>query len=155
MSSLARSIYCQKLRSTTQLGPATANPRFHAFDWKRFLASGGPAATGRQPALPRRHQRQREGTSFFTWDSPNFMNCNADATLTIASVFAAALQMGVIVSADSGYAIDSGRTVQFLFNCRFDLIFFPSGEVEAVKDAAEAVADVVEEAATLTEEVAE
>jgi hypothetical protein len=38
------------------------------------------------------------------------MNCNADATLTIASVFAAALQMGVIVSADSGYAIDSGRT---------------------------------------------
>jgi methyl-accepting chemotaxis protein len=41
--------------------------------------------------------------------------------------------------------------LQFLFTHCFLLQI--SGEVEAVKDAAEAVADVVEEAATLTEKV--
>ncbi|GJM84412.1 hypothetical protein PR202_ga00078 [Eleusine coracana subsp. coracana] len=74
MSSLVRSLaslYCQKLRSTTRLGPATASVHFQAFDRPRFLATGG------RPALP--HQYEQERTSFFTW-----------ARLAIGSVLAVA-----------------------------------------------------------------
>ncbi|TVU30857.1 hypothetical protein EJB05_22503 [Eragrostis curvula] len=81
MSSLVRSfasLYCQKLRSTTRLGPVTAPPRFQVCDQPRFLASGAAGATRRPPALPRQYEQERTPT-FFTW-----------ARLAIGSVLAAA-----------------------------------------------------------------
>ncbi|PUZ39294.1 hypothetical protein GQ55_9G279200 [Panicum hallii var. hallii] len=80
MSSLIRSfasLYCQKLRSTTVLGPAAA-PRFQAVDRERFSASSGAAGTRPAPALPRQY-REQQRTPFFTW-----------ARLAIGSVLAAA-----------------------------------------------------------------
>ncbi|CAN6305360.1 unnamed protein product [Urochloa humidicola] len=75
MSSLVRSfasLYCQKLRSTTRLGPA-APPRFQAVNQQRFSAD-----TRLPPALPRQYQEQQR-TPLFTW-----------ARLAIGSVLAAA-----------------------------------------------------------------
>ncbi|CAL4933106.1 unnamed protein product [Urochloa decumbens] len=80
MSSLVRSfasLYCQKLRSTTRLGPA-APPRFQEVNRQRFSASSGAAGTRSPPALSRQYQEQDQ-TPFFTW-----------ARLAIGSVLAAA-----------------------------------------------------------------
>ncbi|TKV94052.1 hypothetical protein SEVIR_9G250800v4 [Setaria viridis] len=82
MASLVRSfasLYCQKLRSTTRLGPVTAAPpRFHATNRQMFSASSGAAEARPPPALPRQFQEQQR-TPFFTW-----------ARLAIGSVLAAA-----------------------------------------------------------------
>ncbi|CAN6293753.1 unnamed protein product [Urochloa humidicola] len=75
MPSLARSfasLYCQKLRSTTRLGPA-APPRFQAVNRQRFSAD-----TRLPSALPHQYQEQQR-TPLFTW-----------ARLAIGSVIAAA-----------------------------------------------------------------
>ncbi|KAF8720719.1 hypothetical protein HU200_023622 [Digitaria exilis] len=80
MSSLLRSfasLYCQKLRSTTRLGPA-ALPRFQAVNQRMFSSSGGTADAGPPPPLPRQYNEQQR-TPFFTW-----------ARLAIGSALAAA-----------------------------------------------------------------
>ncbi|KAL6883691.1 hypothetical protein ACP4OV_011105 [Aristida adscensionis] len=83
MSSLVRSfasLYAQKLRSTTRLGPATAAPARSAFaaagNRPRSFASGGAADTARRPRAP---QDEHERVPFFTW-----------ARLAIGSLLAAA-----------------------------------------------------------------
>ncbi|KAF8723273.1 hypothetical protein HU200_021790 [Digitaria exilis] len=80
MSSLLRSfasLYCQKLRSTTRLGPAVP-PRFQAVNQRMFSSSGGTADAGPPPALLRQYNEQQR-TPFFTW-----------ARLAIGSALAAA-----------------------------------------------------------------
>jgi len=74
MSSLVRSfasLYCQKLRSTTRLGPVTvAPPRFQALNRRGFSASSGAADARRPPAalpMPSQQSQQQKRTPFFTW----------------------------------------------------------------------------------------
>jgi hypothetical protein len=73
MSSLVRSFasfYCQKLRSTTRLGPVTAAPsRFQELNRRGFSGSSGAADARRSPALPMPSQQSQEKqrTPFFTW----------------------------------------------------------------------------------------
>jgi hypothetical protein len=72
MASLVKSfasLYCQKLRSTTRLGPAAAAPpRLQVTNRRVFsFSSGGAAPDARPPpALPRQFQEQQR-TPFFTW----------------------------------------------------------------------------------------
>ncbi|CAD6204779.1 unnamed protein product [Miscanthus lutarioriparius] len=87
MSSLVRSfasLYCQKLRSATRLGPVTAAPpRFQALNRRGLSASSGAAEARRPPALPMPSQQsqsqQQKRTPFFTW-----------ARLAVGSILAAA-----------------------------------------------------------------
>uniref|UniRef100_C6JRS2 Uncharacterized protein n=1 Tax=Sorghum bicolor TaxID=4558 RepID=C6JRS2_SORBI len=64
MSSLVRSFasfYCQKLRSTTRLGPVTAAPsRFQELNRRGFSGSSGAADARRSPALPMPSQQSQE-----------------------------------------------------------------------------------------------
>ncbi|XP_066379482.1 uncharacterized protein [Miscanthus floridulus] len=126
MSSLVRSfasLYCQKLRSTTRLGPVTAAPpRFQAMNRRGLSASSGAADARRPPAalpMPSQQSQQQKRTPFFTW-----------ARLAVGSILAAA--------------------TPFLHS-RWPSFLRIQSEVEMVKDTAEAVAEVVEKAATVAE----